>query len=147
MKKHLLFVLLLVILSGCCDLDKRPVLNNLEDQETNLEFLRDAHSIYFKFNSSALEDEGIERLNNFISKLPNNYFILVMRGYANKAEKHPKEISMQRIKTIKAKLIQNGIAPDQIKVQALGIADPLISYDTADNNAKSRRVDLFIQNN
>lgn len=146
MKKYLSFVLLFVMLSGCCYLDKRPVLNNLENQETNLEFLRDAHSIYFKFNSSKLEDEGTERLNSFISKIPNNYFIVVMRGYANKAEQRPKQISMKRIQTIKQKLIQSGITPAQIKVQALGTADPLISYDTADNNAKSRRVDLFIQN-
>lgn len=176
MKKYILLILC-VIISGCCKFRKKGVFNPFTqsssgcksaatritrapqapieynqlvyDQLANAEFVKDVHSIYFKSKSDKILDEGLTRLNNFLLQLSNvRNASLIVRGYSDRAEDKPQDLSLKRANAVKKILIKSGILISNaitIELQAFGTADPLISYNTVDNNPVSRRVDLFIK--
>ena len=173
MKKYILLILCIMI-SGCCKFRKKGVFNPFTQSSSgcrsaatraaqttqapvqfisappiNTAFTQDVHSIYFKSKSDKILDEGVARLNDFLLQLSDvKNVTLILRGYADRAENKPQDLSLKRANAVKKILIKSGILISNsitIELQAFGTADPLISYNTVDNNPISRRVDVFIK--
>jgi outer membrane protein OmpA-like peptidoglycan-associated protein len=151
-RKFVLALALIVCIGGCCY--RRGMNSSVEASRNDFRiFAKDTNSIYFKFDSALIQDEGIERINHLISELKKVRNVkLLIYGYADRAGRKPYnyKLSMRRINSVKKLLINSGVIKANnisIETKTVGEKDPLISYNTIDNNPTSRRVDVFIINN
>jgi outer membrane protein OmpA-like peptidoglycan-associated protein len=154
MHRKLSFILLVgLLVAGCCKLNKRSVSGQdippgmLTIQYERSAFFKEGLPIYFASGSSAITDEAKERMNNLILMLRGiKHVTIILRGYADRAEYHPLQLSRARVATVKGMLEKSGVVDGSvtIKQEAFGNNDPLISYNTVNNNPLSRRVDVFI---
>jgi outer membrane protein OmpA-like peptidoglycan-associated protein len=154
MHRKLPFILLVgLLLAGCYKFSKRSA----SDQHTSpgipivlherSAFFKEGLPIYFASGSSAITDEAKERMNNLIFMLRGvKRVTIVLRGYADRSEKQPFQLSGQRVATVRDMLKKSGAVDSSviIKPEAFGNNDSLISYNTVNNNPQSRRVDVFI---
>jgi outer membrane protein OmpA-like peptidoglycan-associated protein len=145
-KSFLLFILLLT----SCSFNDEPV--SFEQKEEFIDYANTANSVYFKFDSAKIEDEGIKRVNEMIHSLSIVRDVdVLLYGYADKVGKvaYNKKLAGRRVNAIKKALEGSEVLERnniEIKSVVYGEYDPLVSFDTVDNNPKSRRVDIFIVN-
>jgi outer membrane protein OmpA-like peptidoglycan-associated protein len=152
--KKLFVTALILCVASCCERHKLAssnanVLMNFSKNDFRV-YAKDVHSVYFEFNKAVIKDEGIARVNKLISQLKKVQHIkLVMHGYTDRVgqESYNHKLAMRRINAVKTMLIHSGVITANhitIETKALGQHDPLISYNTINNNPKSRRVDVYI---
>lgn len=148
------FILLVgLLLSGCCKFSRRSA----PDQHTSPLFLaasqersallKEGLSIYFASGSAAITNESKERMHALTSALKElKRVTLVLRGYADRSEKQAFKLARQRVAEVRHILDRSGAVDGSvaIKQEAFGDNDPLITYNTVNNNPHSRRVDVFI---
>ncbi|MCH9753620.1 MAG: OmpA family protein [Alphaproteobacteria bacterium] len=145
--KSLIFILFLLV---SCSITEEHV--SFEQREDFVDYANTANSVYFKFDSAKIEDEAVKRVNEMIHSLSivSNVDVFLY-GYTDKVGKieYNKKLAGRRVNAIKKALEGSGVLDrNNIKIKSVvyGEFDPLVSFDTVDNNPKSRRVDMFIVN-
>lgn len=147
--QHKIFLCLFLFLFSC-SWGHKPV--SVEQREEFVQYADGAHSVYFKFASAKIEDEGVVRINEMIDKISIvNGVKVLLYGYTDRIgkETYNKKLATRRVNAIKKALKDSGVIDTNniaIEIVAAGAHDPLVSFDTVDNNPKSRRVDMFIVN-
>jgi len=154
-KKFISLLALIVCAEGCCERhtttyffsqDSLP----LKSQNDFKIYAKDVHRIYFAFDKDEIKDESIPKMNELISQLKKVRNIrLIMYGYTDRVgqNNYNHQLAIRRINAVKKILIRSGVIKTNnisIETKALGESDPLISYNTINNNPNSRRVDVFI---
>lgn len=143
------FLFILLILTSCYD-GYKPV--SYQQTEEFVDYANSGNSVYFKFGSAKIENEGVKRVNELIYRLSIVRDVdVLLYGYDDKAGEgsHNKKLAEQRVHAIKKALEDSGVLKEgniRIKAVSYGEHDPLVSFGTVDNNPKSRRVDVFIVN-
>ena len=160
-KKFILALIPIIYMAGCCqhrtiDFNEQTTSIKKDDYHTQVSrndfkiYAKDIHSIYFRFNSASIQNESIPKINHLISQLKKVRNIkLIMHGYTDRVgmDHYNHQLAIRRINEIKKLLIHSGVTKANnisIETKALGKNDPLISYNTINNNPRSRRVDVFI---
>ena len=106
-------------------------------------------SIQFDINSNEVEADSypvLERVAQYLVEHPEQ--VVNVRGYTDTSGSsgYNETVSRFRANAIKTYLIGKGVAADNIKIFAMGDADPVESNDTAEGRKKNRRVEIeFIQ--
>jgi len=141
-------VVFLVLLSSCSWFKKEIPPVSVQQEQEFLVYVEGQHRIYFKHNSSVIEDEGVDRINALISQLSIVRNVTVMiYGYTDKTEGKSKKLSEDRVDSVKKALKDSGIIAKNsitIKTSAFGKYDTMASFGMPNNNPASRRVDIFI---
>jgi len=149
--QYKIFFCLVFILLGSCASDKLPPVS-VEQKEEFIEYASGDNRVYFKCNSAKIEDEGVLRINEMLKQLSVVKDVtVVLYGYTDRVgnEADNKKLATRRVSAIKKALNDSGVISKnniEIKVMIFGEYDPLISFNTVDNDPKSRRVDMFIVN-
>jgi outer membrane protein OmpA-like peptidoglycan-associated protein len=146
--QYKIVLLIFFLLSSCGGVGKKSI-TTLE-KEKFIQYAKGKNTVYFKSDSAKIEDEGIRRVNEAIFNLSLAKNIkVILYGYSDRMESpsHNKKLAEKRVAAIKKALEYSGVIKENnITVEAVvfGEYDPLASFDEADNNPKSRRVDIFI---
>ena len=146
--QYKIFLLIFFLLSSCGGVGKRSI--TVSEKEEFIQYAKGKNTIYFKFDSVKIEDEGVRRINEAIFNLSLVRDIkVILYGYSDRVGKaeYNKKLAEKRVAAIKKALEYSGVIKENnITVEAVifGEYDPLVSFDEVDNNPKSRRVDIFI---
>ena len=149
MNKSFFFILLFLTIctNSCCERCNIFKTNNKKDF---ILYAKDPHSIFFSFDNATIKDESIQKMKELISQLKKVQNIrLVIYGYTDRVgtNHYNNKLAKRRINAVKTMLINSGVITANnisIETKALGEHDPLISYNTINNNPHSRRVDIYI---
>jgi outer membrane protein OmpA-like peptidoglycan-associated protein len=101
----------------------------------------------FEFNSSDLDGESLQYLNDLSAALrENNHLRIKLTGHTDNvgSAKFNERLSLYRANTIKDHLIKKGIEPGRILTEGKGLTEPLNRNRTEEEMAKNRRVELVI---
>ena len=99
--------------------------------------------IHFEINSLEINQHFINSLKNFTDYfLENNNDELYISGYADNQEINPIDLSYQRAKIIKKKLIEFGISEYIITTSYYGYTKPIKQNITSKDKAQNRRVEV-----
>lgn len=74
--------------------------------------------------------------------------VLVVTGHSDNqgtSRARNQSVSEQRALAVGQRLVEHGIAPDRLVIQGLGPDRPVASNDTAEGQARNRRVELLIE--
>jgi general secretion pathway protein A len=106
-------------------------------------------SIQFDINSNEIEADSylvLERVAQYLVEHPEQ--VVNVKGYTDisGSSGYNETVSRFRANAVKTYLIGKGVGADNIKIFAMGDADPVESNDTADGRKKNRRVEIeFVQ--
>lgn len=146
--QHKIFLCFVFFLFSCSSIEHPPV--SVEQRQEFVQYADGDNRVYFKFGSAKIEDEGVVRINDMIDKISIvNDVKVLLYGYTDRVGKkaYNKKLATRRVNAIKKALKDSGVIDKNnitIETVAFGEYDPLVSFDTADNNPQSRRVDMFI---
>lgn len=110
----------------------------------------------FDFDSAVLKPEGEMALDDFVSKLENlEYDLIIAIGYADRIgnEEYNKKLSVRRAESVKEYLVTNkGIDPDRVFTDGKGEENPVTGDTCHDPNkaalleclAPDRRVEIEV---
>jgi type IX secretion system PorP/SprF family membrane protein len=101
----------------------------------------------FEFNSTALDDETTEYLDELAKALIDNPELTIkLVGHTDNvgSEKFNQRLSINRAQTLKGYLVQKGVGTERISAEGKGMKEPLNKNETEEDKAKNRRVELTI---
>jgi type IX secretion system PorP/SprF family membrane protein len=101
----------------------------------------------FEFNSSDLDEESMQYLDDLVAALKENERLRIkLTGHTDNigSPKFNQRLSLFRANTIKEYLVKKEIAPERIETEGKGLAEPLNENKTIEEQAKNRRVELTI---
>lgn len=105
--------------------------------------------IYFPTNStSKIENKNITSyLNDVASSLKGNKKTVLLTGHTDSRgnDAANKKLAQGRANSIKAYLVNKGVAANRISATSKGETSPIASNDTEDGRQKNRRVELEIK--
>ncbi len=122
----------------------------IASQQNFLSYAGSVNSVFFKFNSSKIEETSIAKLNLLIKQLKKvKDAELVLYGYTDRvgSKQINKSLGKARINSVIKVLEDSGVLKESnisLVTKDFGQNDPLISPQTVINNPHSRRVDIFI---
>lgn len=106
--------------------------------------LKQGAPLYFNKNSSEVDTKYMVYLSAAADVLNSNpNFILTLQGYTDSSGSATvnKRIASTRANSVRSQLVtQYGVAPEQVRAEGVGSANPIASNDTADGRALNRRV-------
>ena len=84
--------------------------------------------------------EAVAQVKTILEENPRG--IVLIQGYASEdgGEQYNQALSKRRAESVKAKLIEMGVDPARLEVQAYGESRPVVHNDIAVSRRKSRRV-------
>jgi len=104
--------------------------------------------IHFKSNSSKLAKYSMKLLKNFTRYiLENGMNEIYIRGYTDNKENNSIDLSYQRAKIIRDKLIEFGVNEYNINLSYYGDKNSITPNITLKDKARNRRVELRTKNN
>lgn len=125
--------------------DRSSLFDNLD-----IEALRNNKSVIldnitFESNSSELSassENGINSIVNFLNTYPDA--VVIIDGHTDDTGDpgYNMSLSKMRANSVKAALVEKGIAEDRIKTEGYGATRPLRPNDSEENRALNRRVEL-----
>lgn len=101
----------------------------------------------FEFNSSDLDGESLQYLNDLSTALVENEHLRIkLTGHTDNvgSAKFNQRLSLYRANAIKDHLTKKGIDPARIQTEGKGLTEPLNGNKTEGEMAKNRRVELVI---
>ncbi len=104
----------------------------------------------FDFNKAILKPQGKTAINRELAKINHrsNRAIKGIKivGYTDSVgtKQYNLKLSLKRAEAVKAYLVQKGINAQIVRVNGLGMADPVASNSTKEGRAKNRRAEIYI---
>lgn len=123
--------------------DDVPVVK--EEVKVVKEVVVELGSVLFEFDSYKLTKEALTILNADVEKLKANPTLnFELRGYADEqgTTKYNLKLSENRVKTVEAYFIKNGIAKERIASSFYGEANPVAPNKTPKERKLNRRVEI-----
>jgi outer membrane protein OmpA-like peptidoglycan-associated protein len=103
--------------------------------------------LYFKADTSKINAESFEVLNELYEFLDENQDIIVeIGGHTNNIPKHDycNRLSTARAKAVADYLVSKGISPDRVTYKGYGKRRPIASNGTAEGRKRNQRVEIKI---
>jgi type IX secretion system PorP/SprF family membrane protein len=101
----------------------------------------------FEFNSSDLDGESLQYLNDLgTALLENEHLKVKLTGHTDNvgSDKFNQRLSLYRANAIKEHLTKKGIDPARIQTEGKGLTEPLNGNKNEKEMAKNRRVELIV---
>lgn len=103
--------------------------------------------VYFNTDKATLRESSYDALNDLLSAMQTNKAMRVeIAGHTdNRASaEYNKDLSQRRAESVKAYLVENGIAKDRIRAKGYGESEPVASNETEEGRQKNRRVEVRV---
>lgn len=109
-----------------------------------------AYTVFFDLNSNAITADAVKILERTVADYRQLAGVrLVLAGHADRsgAERYNRGLSQQRAAAVRDHLVNAGIAPDAIHVEAYGERQGLVGTTDGAVEPQNRRVELFVRPN
>lgn len=107
-----------------------------------------ADGLLFDFNSAAIRQENMDKLNTIAQSLneDKSETKILIEGNTDNigSQSYNKSLSLKRARSVSRKLVRNGVASSRIKIVGLGENNPVESNATDWGRQKNRRVEIAI---
>lgn len=104
-------------------------------------------ALYFEQSKAVMLEESNPTLVQLIDLMRGNPSLNIeLIGHTDR-QGSPEEnlqLSLERVETIKAYLVNNSIPADRIRTRGMGGTEPIAPNDTEENRAKNRRVEMKV---
>jgi outer membrane protein OmpA-like peptidoglycan-associated protein len=103
--------------------------------------------VYFNTDKATLRESSYDALNDLVAAMRTNKAMQVeIAGHTDDraSAKYNRDLSQRRAESVKAYLVENGIAEGRIEAKGYGEAEPVASNETEEGRQKNRRVEVRI---
>jgi len=103
--------------------------------------------VYFNTDKATLRESSYDALNDLLSAMQTNKAMRVeIAGHTDDraSAEYNKDLSQRRAESVKAYLVENGIAKDRIRAKGYGETEPVASNETEEGRQKNRRVEVRV---
>ena len=103
--------------------------------------------VYFNTDKATLRESSYDALNDLLSAMQTNKTMRVeIAGHTDDraSAEYNKDLSQRRAESVKAYLVENGIAKDRIRAKGYGESEPVASNETEEGRQKNRRVEVRV---
>lgn len=110
--------------------------------------LKDAfENLQFETNKAVIKNASFPYLDELYKTMIKSNWNLKLIGHTDNIGKDSSNLvlSKKRAEAVKEYLVNLGIAPERIKTEGRGEAEPIASNDTEEGRAKNRRVEFIIE--
>ena len=126
-------------------LKPKPRMASLQPPPRKRELL-ESFKIYFEFDKAELTADGehlIARARDALRKAPSSTLLLVS-GHADRAgsDDYNEDLSQRRANLVRDLLIEQGLPPDRIRLEAFGEGKPSVDTPDGTREARNRRVEI-----
>jgi len=104
-------------------------------------------NLYFKADSSNVQDNSIDALEDIFAFLEeNNKLVIEIGGHTNNIppDDYCDQLSSARAKSVREYLVRRGIPADRISSKGYGKRDPIASNQTQSGRKRNQRVEMKI---
>lgn len=104
-------------------------------------------NVYFDFDKDSLRPDAIPILDAVVSELKEDEEIaIVAEGHADSTgtDRYNLGLSRRRAERVRQYLVDHGVAPTRIRVEAVGESRPTAPNQTPQGRAKNRRVEIRV---
>jgi outer membrane protein OmpA-like peptidoglycan-associated protein len=118
-------------------------------EETERGTILTLDSVLFETNGAALKSGTLQNLYPLVTFLRDNpERTIKIEGHTDSMgdEDYNLELSQRRAESVRAFLVQNGVAPNRIIARGYGETAPVAANDTATGRQQNRRVELVFPN-
>lgn len=107
-------------------------------------------AVHFDFDRSTVRPDAYPILDEAVQMLKeqrNENVTIVSEGHADSigTEKYNMGLSRRRAEAVRKYLVDHGIAPNRIRIEAYGESKPVASNKTAEGRAQNRRVEIRVE--
>ncbi|MCB1484643.1 MAG: OmpA family protein [Hyphomicrobiaceae bacterium] len=117
-------------------------------RRTRNRFLTDVGDrVFFSQNSALLGGRArsvVEAQAQWLKRMPSLEITVIGRSADGGSTRDEADLSLARARAVEAKLIESGIEPSRIRVEARGAADPVATCSSALCQAQNRHVESLI---
>lgn len=103
--------------------------------------------VFFAQNSAVLGGRAraiVEAQSHWLNKLPSLQIIIIGRAADGGNGSDDAELSLARARAVEAKLIESGVAPSRIRVEARGSSDPIATCQSPSCQAQNRHAESLV---
>ena len=103
--------------------------------------------VLFDFDKSELRPEGVARLDEFVGKVKETPFeVLIATGHTDAmgSDEYNQALSLRRAAAVRDHLVSRGIDSARVRVEGKGESQPIADNDTAEGRQKNRRVEIEV---
>ena len=103
--------------------------------------------VYFNTDKATLRESSYDALNDLLSAMQTNKAMRVeIAGHTDDraSAEYNKDLSQRRAESVKAYLVENGIAKDRIRAKGYGESEPVASNETEEGRQQNRRVEVRV---
>ena len=120
---------------------------DIQNQEAPKEMtvVLDERALNFDFDKSNVKPQYFELLNNLKDFIEQNNYEVTIVGHTDSvgSNKYNFGLSRRRAESVKAKLIEFGLAEERIAgIEAMGEEQPIATNETKEGRAQNRRVEF-----
>lgn len=125
---------------------RTDVEHNYELQSITVGAKFELRNIFFQSGSATLEQESKIELNKLVDIMNRSRIIIELGGYTDSVggEAANLKLSQERVNSVKAYLVSEGISQDRILAVGYGEANPVATNKTPEGRAQNRRVEVKI---
>ena len=108
---------------------------------------RSTYIVFFDWGQAALSDAGKQVVDDVVGALKGeDRYDIVLNGHTDTtgSDQYNQKLSLRRAEAVKARLVEGGVTPENIKIFAFGESDPPVK--TKDNvpEKANRRVEIIL---
>lgn len=125
----------------------RRKLNSIATEKTDKGLMMTLGDFVFDSSKATIKQEAVDNFSKvveFINTYPDNKVKIEGHTDSSGSNKLNLKLSQMRADAVKALLIENGIAANQIESKGMGEDYPIAENTTASGKAKNRRVEIII---
>jgi OOP family OmpA-OmpF porin len=102
--------------------------------------------VMFAFDKAEISEPAMKVIAVAVAEAQASGGVVIVIGHTDRAgaDDYNLRLSLGRAEAVAAVLVEGGVSPDQISIEAIGEAEPLVPTDDGERNSLNRRVVITV---